>query len=271
MVRAGEVSGKLATVLSRFAEFIEHQAELRQKIKGALFYPTVLLGAGIAVTLYIVTFVIPQFAEIFLKAGVRLPLLTLVLYRIGIAIKHYWYVLVILLILAWIGFTFYAKTEKGGFLLDRLKLKLPIFGPLYRRAIISRFSRTLGTLLESGIPILEALDISQEVIENKVMARVIENAYHVVEKGQSLSEPLRASIDFPADAVQMIVAGEETGNVDVMLHKISDLYDMYLNYSLRRVTTILEPILLAIMGCVVGFIMASMLLPIFDMVKILRH
>jgi type IV pilus assembly protein PilC len=271
MVKAGEASGKLPAVLNSFAKFSEHQADLRQKIKGALFYPIILLFAGIAVTLFIIAFIIPQFAEIFLKTGIRLPLVTLILYKIGITIKHFWFSFILLFIVIVLGVRYYAQTERARFLIDRVKLRLPILGPLYRKAAISRFSRTLATLVASGVPILQSLDMVKEVIGNEVLAQVVGNVRNSVERGQSISQTLKISEEFPADAVQMISVGEETGNLDVMLNKISDFYDMSLGYTIKTLTTVLEPLLLVIMGCMVGFIMASMLLPIFDMIKILRR
>lgn len=271
MVKAGEVSGKLDTVSARYAEYFEHQTDLKQKIKGALLYPIILLFAGIAVTLFIVTFVIPQFAEIFLKTGVSLPLPTLILFKIGIGIKRFWYLGILSIIAIWLGTKYYVKTENGRLNFDRLKLKMPILGTLYRRAAISGFARTLGTLAASGVPVLESLDITKEVVGNEVLGRIIGNARSAVEKGEKISESLKISEEFPPDAVQMILVGEETGNLDGMLNKVSDFYDMSIGYTIKKLTTILEPLFLVIMGSMVGFIMASMLLPIFDMVKVLRH
>lgn len=271
MIKAGEASGKLDKILARYAVFAEQEQDLRQKIKGALFYPIILLLAGTAVTLFIVTFIIPQFAEIFMKAGINLPLLTLILYKIGGGIRNFWYLIVLFMVVFVLVIRYYAKKEKGRLSLDRLKLKTPIIGPLHRKIAISRFSRTLGTLVGSGVPILESLDITKEVIGNEVLARIIGNVRSSVEKGQSLAEPLKISEEFPADAVQMISVGEETGNLEGMLNKISDFYDMSVGYTIKKLTTIIEPLFLVIMGSMVGFIMASMLLPIFDMIKILRH
>lgn len=271
IAKAGEASGKLDMVSARYAVYFEHQIDLRQKIKGALFYPMILLFAGIAVTLFIVTFVIPQFVAIFMKTGIALPLPTLILFKIGIGIKQYWYLGVLLVIALWLGIRFYGNREAGRLNFDRLKLRLPIIGPLHRKGAISRFGRTLGTLTASGVPILESLDITKEVIGNEVLARVIGNARTAVEKGERISEPLRISGEFPPDTVQMILVGEETGGLPEMLDKISDFYDMSLGYTIKKLTTVLEPIFLLIMGCLVGFIMASMLLPMFDMMKMLRH
>lgn len=271
MVKAGEASGKLDIVSARFAEYFEHQEELRQKIRGALFYPMILLAAGVAVTLFIVTFVIPQFATIFTKTGITLPLPTLILFKVGISIKRFWY----LGILAFIGCSFAAKfyvnTESGRLKFDRLKLKMPLIGSLHRRAAVASFSRTLGTLTASGVPILESLDITKTVVGNEILARVINNARNSVERGEKISDPLKVSGEFPPDAVQMIAVGEETGNIDVMLNKVADFYDMSVGYAIKRLTTLIEPLFLVVMGSLVGFIMLSILLPMFDMIKILRH
>lgn len=270
MVKVGEASGKLPDVLNSFAKYSEHQEDLRQKIKGALLYPVILIFSGIAVTLFIVAFIIPQFVEIFLKAGIKLPLLTLILYNTGITIKHFWFLFILLVVFVFLGIRFYAGVKSGRLKIDTLKLNLPLLGPLYRKAAISRLSRTLATMVSSGVPILQSLDIVKEVIGNEALRRTIENARASVERGESLSEPLRVSEEFPADAVAMVSAGEETGNLGQMLNKISDFYDLSLGYSIKKLTTVLEPLLLVIMGGMVGFIMASMLLPIFDMIKLLR-
>jgi type IV pilus assembly protein PilC len=271
IVKAGEVSGKLGTVLSRFAQFTEHQADLKQKIRGVLFYPLILLCCGIAVILFIATFIIPKFTEIFLKAGIALPAPTFILYHIGIAIKKFWYLIILLIILCCVGIKYYIKTESGRFNVDSLKLKLPLFGPLYRKAAVSRFCRTLATLVESGVPILQSLGIVQDVISNEVLSHIIRNVRSSVEKGEKISESLKISGEFPQDVTQMIAVGEETGNLSGMLNKISDFYDLTLGYSIKKLVTVLEPLLLVIMAGMIGFIMASMLLPMFDMIKVLRH
>lgn len=271
MVKVGEASGKLDTVLTRFAEFTERQADLNQKIKGALFYPTMLLFAGIAVTLFIVTTIIPQFAEIFMKVGIRLPMPTMILYKAGTWIRHYWYVLALVIVILCAVGRYYVRTERGGLIFDRFKLNIPIIGTLFRKVCIARFARTLATLDSSGVSILQSLDITKEVIGNEVLGRVIVNVRTSVEKGEGIAESLRISEEFPPDIVQMISVGEETGNIDGMLNKIADFYNMSLGYTIKKLTTVLEPLFLVIMGGMVGFIMASMLLPIFDMMKTLRH
>ena len=271
MVRAGEASGHIDTVLMRYAGFFERQEDLNQKVKGALFYPVILLIAGIAVMLFIITFVIPQFAQIYLKAGVKLPGPTVIVYNLGMIFKHFWYVLFLAAAGILTAVNLYARTEKGRLSLDSLKLKLPVIGPLYRKVAIARFARTLSTLLGSGVPILESLDVTKEVAGNEVLRRVIINAQKYVEKGERMSEPLKVSGEFPPDVVQMVLVGEETGNVDGMLAKIADFYDTAVNYTIKKLTTVIEPFFLIVMGCMIGFIMASMLMPIFDMLKTMKH
>ena len=175
MVKAGEASGNLDAVLMRYATFFEHQEEIKEKVKSALFYPMILLSFGIAVMLFIVTFVIPQFAQIYIKAGVGLPVPTLIVYKAGLAIKHGWYWIFTVLIALFIGIKAFSRSARGALLVDKLKLRLPIVGSLYRKVAISRITRTLSTLLGSGVPILESLDIAKEVAGNQVLARILED------------------------------------------------------------------------------------------------
>ena len=271
MVKAGEASGNLDTVLMRYAKFYENQEDIKEKIKGAVFYPMILFSFGTAVMLFLVTFVIPQFAQIYVRAGVQLPIPTLIVYKAGFMIKNYWYWLFALLIVVYALAKLYSRTGRGALFIDGLKLNLPIIGPLYRKVAIARFTRTLSTLLSSGVPILISLDITKEVAGNKILENIITNVSRYVEKGEKLAEPLKVSGEFPPDVIQMISVGEESGGLDAMLEKIADFYDMTVSYAVKKLTTIIEPVFLMIMGVMVGIIMASMLLPIFDMVKTLRH
>jgi len=271
MVKAGEASGNLDSVLMRYAKFFENQEDIKEKVKGALFYPAILFSFGTLVMLFIVTFVIPKFAEIYIRSGVQLPIPTLIVYKLGFVIKSYWYLAFAFLIVLYAAIKLYSRTASGAIFIDGLKLNLPIIGPLYRRVAIARFTRTLSTLLSSGVPILACLDITKEVAGNRILENVITNVRRYVEKGEKLAEPLKVSGEFPPDVVQMISVGEESGGLDEMLEKIADFYDMTVGYAIKRLTTIIEPIFLMIMGVMVGVIMASMLLPIFDMVKTLRH
>lgn len=271
MVKSGEESGRLDKVLRRYAIFSEAQIELREKIKGALFYPAILFIASILVILFIITYIIPQFVDLFTKAGIKLPLATQLLYSAGLSLKNYWHTIIAALaVLLWIAKRYW-RTQKGKYQSDRLLLKIPLFGILARRIYISRLTRTFSTLLSAGVPILQSLEITKEVIGNAVIADEIAKVRQSVERGEKLADSLKVSGEFPSDAVQMIAIGEEGGNLDEMLNKIADFYDMAVGYAVKKLTVIIEPLFLAVMAAIIGLIMASILIPIFDMVKILRH
>jgi len=271
MVKAAEAGGDLGGVLNRYAEFAETQADLQRKIKEALYYPIILIVAATGVIVFIATVLIPKFVEIFTRAGISLPLPTIILYGIGTAIRQFWYVIILAGVLIVSGLRRYVRTKAGKFRFDRISLNLPILGPIVRKICISRFARTLSTLVGSGVPILESLDIVSDVVNNQVLVRVIRQMRQSVEKGERLAESLKVSEEFPPDAVQMISVGEESGNLERMLNKISDFYDRATGYSIKKLVASLEPILLLVMGAVVTFTMASMLLPMFNMVKLLRR
>ncbi|MCK5179268.1 MAG: type II secretion system F family protein [Candidatus Omnitrophica bacterium] len=271
MVRAGETSGKLNVVLNRLALYVEQQEDLRQQVKNALFYPAILVIAGIAVVVLIVSFVMPKFVEVFNRAGVPLPLPTQIFYALGLALTNYWYLIIFVIWLSFMGVRMYACTEKGGYRFDRLKLDLPVIGPLVRKLIISRFSRTLATLVESGVPILHSLDIVREVVGNRIISDVVKNVRDSVEEGERIAKELKKSGEFPQDMVQMISVGEETGKLGHMLNKISGFYDNAVGYSLKRLIALIEPVFIIVLGVLVGFIMASMLLPMFDMIKTISY
>lgn len=271
MARVGEATGKLDAILLSYAKFTESEEELKQKIKNALTYPVILLVAGVAAILFIVTFIIPQFSEIFLKAGVKLPALTVFLYHTGSWLRHSWHLLCGGALLVWTGAVFFFRTPRGRFILDGWKLGFPVAGDLNRKAAISRFSRTLGILVRSGVPILQALEISAGVADNKILSGAILNARQAVERGESIAGPLKVSGQFPPDVIRMISVGEDSGALDEMLAKVADFYDMGIGYAVKRLTMFLESAFLLVMGVMVAFIMASLLLPIFDMTKILRR
>ena len=271
MVKAAEAGGDLGGVLTRYAEYAETQADLQRKIKEALYYPIILIMAVTGVIVFIATTLIPKFVEIFNRAEISLPLPTIILYGIGTAIRQFWYVIILSGVGAVIGLRKYIRTKAGRFRFDKASLKLPLIGPIVRKSCISRFARTLSALLGSGVPILESLDIVTDVVNNQVLGRVIKQMRQSVEKGESLAESLKVSEEFPPDTVQMIFVGEESGNLAKMLNKISDFYDRATDYSIKKMVASLEPILLVVMGVIVAFTMASMLLPMFDMIKVLRR
>lgn len=271
MVRAGETSGKLDMVLNRHAQFVEAQADLQQKIRGALFYPAILIVAASFIIVFMVTSVVPKFVEIFSQAGLKLPVPTIILYTSGIFIRRFWYLIILAGILIVFALKRYIRTKRGKFRFDRISLRLPVVGLLVRRTCVSRFARTLSTLITSGVPILKSLDIVREVVNNEVLGGVIKQMRDGAEKGERLAQSLKVSEEFPQDTVQMISVGEESGNLEGMLDKISDFYDRAIGYSIKRLATVIEPVFLVVMGAVVAFIMASMLLPMFDMVKTIHR
>ena len=271
MVKAAEVGGDIGGVLNRYAEFAESQAELQRKIKEALFYPIILIVAATGVIVFMATFLIPKFVEIFNQAGISLPLPTVILYGIGTAIRQFWYLIIMAGALIVAGLRRYLRTESGKFRFDTVSLKLPILGPIVRKICISRFARTLSTLVGGGVPILESLETVREVVNNQVLGRVIGQVCKSVEKGVSLAESLEVGEEFPLDAIQMISVGEESGNLAKMLNRISDFYDRTTGYSIKKMVASLEPILLVVMGVIVAFTMASMFFPMFDMAKILKR
>ncbi len=271
MVGAGEASGKLNAVLNRLAIYAEQQEDLRQQVKNALFYPMILAFAGAAVVILIVTFVMPQFVVIFNKAGVPLPLPTQIFYGFGVALKKYWYLIILVVFLIITAFKMYGRTDRGRIQLDRLKLSLPVTGTLTRKLIISRFSRTLATLIDSGVPILHSLDIVRGVVGNQIIGDVILKVRKSVEGGERIAVEFKKSGEFPPDMIQMIAVGEETGKLGPMLTKIAGFYDTAVGYSLKKLIALIEPVFIIVLGGLVGFIMASMLLPMFDMIKTINR
>lgn len=271
MVKSGEVSGTLSPTLNRYAIYIEHEEDIRQKIKNAIFYPTILLFVSVAVIIIIISFVIPKFMEIFTRANVNIPLPTLILHYLGVGIRKYWFFLILSMALIVGAIKLYIETKQGKAHFDDFKLKIPIIGPLIYKTVIARFCRTLATLLKSGVSMLYALSITRDTIGNVVMAKVVNDTRKSVEAGATVTEPLVKSGRFPPDVTQMIAVGEQTGRLHDMLDKIADFYDKSIDHSIRRLLTLIEPVLIIIMGGLAGFIMASMLLPLFDMVKTIQR
>jgi general secretion pathway protein F len=270
MVKAGEASGTLDVVLLRLADFLEKQAALYSRIKSALIYPLFMFLIGSGVLFFMMTYVIPKIARIFEESGKALPLITVILIEISTFLSEN--PLTILFVLTGIAFMLYrfSKTRRGKALIDRLVLRLPIFGKIARMVIISRFTRTLGTLLGSGIPLLEALEISEAILGNSVYIEKLRSIRENVREGTSLARPLRESGIFPPLMTRMITVGEQTGELEEMLVKVADIYDMQIETSVSTLTSLLEPIMILVMGVVVGFIVFAILLPIFDLTSTIK-
>ncbi len=265
MVQAGEASGALEQVLARLAEFTEAQAKLKSKVTSALMYPIVMTVVGASLMIYLLVSVVPKIVTIFQDAKAVLPLPTRFLMAVSSFAQSYWYLLLVIVPLLAYLFKRYANTPSGRYRLDRYSLKAPIFGELFRKIAISRFARTLGTLLQSGVQLLAALDIVKNVVNNVVLSEVIDRTKHSVKEGESIAEPLRRSGEFPPIVVQMIAVGEKTGALESMLEKVANTFDGEVDTTVSTLTTLLEPLMILVMGGVVSFIVLSILLPILKM------
>ncbi len=271
MVRAGEASGTLNLVLERLADFQENQQEMRTKIRTALAYPLFMFFIGSGVLLFLVTFVVPNITNIFSEMHQTLPAITVFLIVVSGFLKSFWWIIALVVGFGVAGLrSSIKKTEAGRNFWDRLKLNIPLFGGLNRKVAVARFSRTLGTLLQSSVPLLSALEIARNVVDNRLVANEIKRVAKDVEEGQSLSVPLAKNQFFPPIAVEMIAVGEQSGNVEKMLFKVADAYEKEVEANIVMITSLLEPAMILAMGAVVGFIVISILLPIFEMNQLVR-
>jgi len=269
MVRAGEAGGVLDTILTRLAEFREKTEALRRKIIGSMVYPAAVMIIATIILSFIMIFVIPQFQVMFeemeLKEG--LPPLTMMLISIADVVKTFWYLIPAIPLLVWIAFKLVGANPQGRYMLDTVKLNVPIFGQLVRKGSISRFCRTLGTLLESGVGILEALNILRGAIGNAVIASAVGEVHASIREGDNIATPLKRCKAFDDIVVNMIDVGEETGELPKMLSKIADNYDSEVDATVSGLTALLEPVMIIGMGLVVGFIVVALFLPMVSMMK----
>ncbi|MEI7998948.1 MAG: type II secretion system F family protein [Candidatus Omnitrophota bacterium] len=270
MVRVGEMSGTLDNVLRNLADFLEKQETLKQTIRGMMIYPCMLMIAGITVIMLIITFVLPQFVTIFNKAKVPLPVPTQVLYETGLWVKMYWYVLIIVLVGLFFGIKMFLQTEVGKKIWDTVILKIPVIGPLVQKVLVVRFSHTLGAMIDAGVPLLQGLDITRQVLNNTVFVSIVNEISMSVEKGEGIHAPLVSHVEFPRDVTYMISVGEKSGNIGKILNKISSFYEIKVQLDVKGLMVLIEPTFIVIMGGAIGFILASMILPIFDMVKTIQ-
>jgi len=271
MVRAGEASGTINLVLERLADFNEGQQALRTKIRSALAYPLFMFFIGSGVLFFLITFVVPNITNIFREMHQTLPGITVFLIVVSGFLKAFWWMIALILLAGIVGLRYaIRRTERGRYLWDRFKLNVPLFGALNRKIAVARFSRTLGTLIQSGVPRLSALEIAKNVVDSIVIADEIRRAAKDVEEGASLSTPLSRSGFFPPIAVEMISVGEQSGNMETMLFRIADAYETEVEANILVLTSLLEPAMILVMGAVVGFIVVSVLLPIFEMNQLVR-
>jgi len=265
LVVAGEEGGILDTILTRLANYIEKSEALKKKVKSALIYPATIVGVALIVVAILMIFVIPVFETLFKSAGQNLPLPTLIVLTLSKLIKKYVVILIPALILLFYMARKYYQTQNGRAVIDRLLLKLPVFGPLLRKIAVARFSRTLGTLVSSGVPILDGLTIVSRTSGNKTIETAILNARASIREGETIAEPLNRSKIFPPMVIQMISVGESTGALDNMLSKIAEFYEEEVDIAVANLTSLLEPFLMVFLGVVIGGVVIAMYLPIFQM------
>jgi type IV pilus assembly protein PilC len=265
LVQAGETGGILDVILNRLSAYIEKSQKLKKKVKGAMVYPGVVSGVAVAVTSVILLFVIPVFEKMFSEVGQSLPAPTRFVINLSrFVTNNVFYILIGAAAFIYILRRIY-RTEKGKYLMDDLFLKLPIFGMLLRKVAVAKFSRTFGTMVSSGVPILEAMDIVAKSSGNKVVEKAIYKARGSIAQGRTISEPLEESKVFPRMVTQMIGVGEASGELDTMLNKIADFYDDDVDAAVNNLTSMMEPIMMVVLGGIVGGLVISMYLPIFKM------
>jgi type IV pilus assembly protein PilC len=270
MVRAGEVGGVLDSVLLRLAETIEKQVELRRKVRSAMTYPIVVMVLVLLIVTAMLLFIIPMFKGLYGELGGTLPLPTLILLGVSSFVRKLWYVLFgVVGGIVW-AFRHWINTEKGRNRWDAIKLKLPVMGLLVRKTALARFSRTLSALVRSGVPILESLDIVAETSGNHVVSVAVLDTQLAVKSGEPMSQRLEQHPVFPPMVVQMMAVGEETGALDEMLDKIADFYDQEVEATVEALTSLIEPLLIVVMGAAVGGMVISLYLPMFNIIKLIK-
>lgn len=265
MIKAGEAGGVLEVVLARLAEFSEKDQAVRAKVKGAMVYPALVIMVGVGVVLFLTIAIIPTFVGMFEEVALTLPLPTRIMMVISDFLRGFWWVNLLAILVLIAVYRMWVRKEGGRYQADKIKLRIPILGELVKKSALSRFARTLGTLITSGVPILQALLIVRDTAGNEVIARAMVAVHNSIREGESIAGPLGKSPVFPPMVVHMIAVGEETGALDNMLIKVSDAYDREVDTTVAALTSVLEPILILGMGLVVGFIVIAMYLPIFQM------
>jgi type IV pilus assembly protein PilC len=265
LVSAGEVGGILDTILARLAAYIEKAMKLAKQVKSAMVYPATIVAVALIVTVILLLYVIPIFGQMFEDFGQSLPVPTQVVLALSAYTRKYFLLGVVLVVLMILAIRWYYKRETGRRNIDRLLLRMPILGDLLRKIAVARFSRTLGTMVSSGVPILESMDIVAKSAGNKIIEEAVVKARESISEGKTISEPLQDSKVFPLMVTQMVAVGEATGALDAMLNKIADFYDDEVDASVAALTSLLEPLLMIFLGVVIGGLVIAMYLPIFKL------
>lgn len=264
MVRAGEAAGVLETVLARIADFSEKEEEIRYRVQSALAYPLLMLFVGMGSVIFLLNFVIPKFEVMFQDLGQSMPLPTKILILASHFVRFGWWIYIPAAVLAIVLLKKWYKTAGGQLLLAETLLKLPAVGAFIKKDMVSRFIRIMSILLTNGVPILDALRIAGDAMDNRLFSRDINNVYNSVKEGQGLSKPLSRSALFPPLVSEMIAIGEETGNLESSLDRIAQIYEREVEYAVKTMTSLLEPVIILFAGCIVCFIALSMLMPVFQ-------
>jgi type IV pilus assembly protein PilC len=268
MVEAGEAGGILDVILNRLAVYLEKADALIKKVKGAMTYPAVVMTVCIGASVFMLMFIIPTFAQMFKDFGGQLPLPTKIVMGLSDFLRANWWLLAGAVVAIVIAFRRYYKTESGRYRIDRLTLKMPILGPVIRKSAVARFTRTLGTLVSSGVPIMNGLEITARTSGNKVIEEAVLKTRTSISEGNTIAEPLKESGVFPPMVVQMIGVGEQTGALDEMLEKVADFYDSEVDAAVNALTSIIEPVMIVVMGTIVGSMLIAMYLPMFKLVTV---
>jgi type IV pilus assembly protein PilC len=270
MVKSGEAGGVLDDVLLSLADMIEKEVKLRSKIKSAMTYPVAVLGLVILIMAAMLLFVVPQFKSIYAQLDSGLPLPTQILLSMSDGVKSYWYLVGAAIAAFVFAFRRYKRTEAGRAQIDAIKLKVPVFGSLFHKTALSRFSSTLGMLLKSGVPILQALDIVSDTVNNKVVSNAVVATQNSVRQGESIAKPLAKYPVFPGMVVQMLAVGEETGQIDSMLEKVAEFYNSEVEAQVDALTSLIEPLLIAVIGGCVGAAVVALYMPMFNIIKLIK-
>ena len=270
MIRAGELSGQLGEVIERLAQFAEREQQRRALIVSAMVYPAVLMTVALSTLVFLLTFVVPRLSGVFSDLGAELPLPTRILLAITGALTSGWWAILGAVVLLGLGFQTYRRTEAGAYQIDRLTLRLAVIGKVWRKVVIARFARALGTLVAGGVPILQALQVAGQAAANRTLIRAAGELEERVKGGETISIAMRATGQFPPVLIHMTAVGEETGDLPRVLLRVAETLDGEAETAMKRLTTLIEPLIVVFMGGFVGFVVLSILLPVFEASSIVK-
>ncbi len=265
MIRAGEAGGALEVILRRLAEFKEKAQSLARKVKGAMVYPVVVISVAVAILSFIMIFIIPKFEKIFLDFKMKLPFITVVLMDMSKLFVRYWYVIPVVPVFLVVTLKLIRLNKSGAYILDKIKLKLPVAGMITEKNIVARTMRTLGTLIASGVPILEALNIVRDTAMNEVFEEMFQRVYDAIREGETIAAPMRECRLVDEMVVNMIDVGEETGDLDTMLNKVADVYEEEVDVLVESLISLLEPLMIVVLGLIVGTIVIALFMPLLEL------